>query len=831
MRCPYDPKENEQAWTAWQCLTRTNVNVFLTGKAGTGKTTFLKNLKEATTKSMVVMAPTGVAAINAGGVTIHSLLQIPPGTYSSIKPLPKERTIRKEKLKLIRSLDLIVIDEVSMVRADLMDAVDQRLREMRRSSLPFGGVQLLLIGDLMQLSPVVKHDDIDLLRDEYRNYYFFSSHAISQTRMVTIELKKIYRQSDTTFIDLLNKVRTSQLDDTALDMLNSRYRKDFEPDDKDGYIRLTTHVESAEKINRSKLKALKTRELTYECSVTGTFEEKNYPAEAELTLKVGAQVMFIKNDTQSPRRYYNGKIAKVIALEDDAITVSPTDGGVEDIKVGWEKWNNVNYVVDPETGLAREEVKGVFTQMPLTLAWAITIHKSQGLTFDKAVIDAGRSFSPGQVYVALSRCRSFEGLILSSAIERKCVKTDHDVDLFYSQQCQRLTDTSAIEQYAADYSLATITELFSFGSIFIPVHNMFNLLEREGEKYAKSVDSLNSIIHEDAEEIARIGNTFIYKCQKIHSQTGCIDKSEDLMAQTIRGAAFFDEKIANFAENVKMNADITLDDKTANNRLDNYISTFVNSVNLKRAMLQSVAKKGFSTDNILAAKAKALSHAKFEDETDESQTTAERTSQADANEVVNKELFHALRKWRNERAKEDDVPAYIVASNSVLFAIADAVPTDFRTLSGIKGMGKKKVDSYGDEILEITRIHAKMGVKAARGATPAHSHYQNDDTAPNEPKPKKLSTKEVSLEAFRRLGSVDAVMEERHLTRGTIVGHLIDSIGEDLTIDDVMGKERHERLKEIVSHAAPDWRPDQELYKQFTYGEINYVRREVDSEI
>ncbi len=830
MRCPYDPKENEQAWTAWQCLTRTNVNVFLTGKAGTGKTTFLKNLKEASTKSMVIMAPTGVAAINAGGVTIHSLLQIPPGTYTSAKPLPKERSIRKDKIKLIRSLDLIVIDEISMVRADLMDVVDQRLREMRHSSLPFGGVQLLLIGDLMQLSPVVKRDDVDLLREEYRNFYFFSSHAISQTRMVTIELKKIYRQSDATFIDLLNKVRTCQLDTKALTMLNSRYRKNFEPDDSEGFIRLTTHVESAERINESKIKALKTQELTYNCSVEGTFDEKNYPAEAELSLKVGAQVMFIKNDSQTPRRYYNGKIATVVALEDDAVTVRPTDDSEGEIKVGWEKWNNVNYVVDPETGLAKEEIKGVFTQIPLTLAWAITIHKSQGLTFDKAIIDAGRSFSPGQVYVAISRCRSFDGLVLSSTIDRGCVRTDHDVDMFYNQQSQNIIDGAAIEQYAAEYSLASITELFSFGSIVIPVVNMFNLLEREGEKYAKSVENLNSLIHEEADEMGRIGKTFIKKCQATHMQTGCIDKSEELMAQAARGATFFDKKIADFSENVKMNADITLDDKTANNRLDNYISTFENSVKLKRAILQAVATKGFSPATMLAAKALALSKTRIEGETEEVMPKKERASQADANEVVNKGLFLALRKWRNEKAEEEDIPPYVIASNVLLYTIADTVPTDTRSLKKIKGMGSKKMESYGDEILEITRKHAKMGVEPALVKTAGNGRGSVADKM-DKPPVKKLSTKEISLEAFRRLGSVDAVMEERHLTRGTIVGHLIDCIGEKLTIDDVMGRDRHERLKDIVAHAAPDWRPDQETYKEFTYGEINYVRREVAGEI
>ncbi len=830
MRCPYDPKENEQAWTAWQCLTRTNVNVFLTGKAGTGKTTFLKNLREASTKSMVIMAPTGVAAINAGGVTIHSLLQIPPGTYTSRNPLPQERTIRKDKLKLIRSLDLIVIDEISMVRADLMDAVDKRLREMRHSRLPFGGIQLLLIGDLMQLSPVVKRDEVDLLRDEYSNCYFFSSHAISQTKMVTIELKKIYRQSDATFIDLLNKVRTCRLDDMSLAMLNSRYRKDFEPDDSEGYIRLTTHVESAERVNESKIKLLKTKEVTYKCSVEGTFDEKNYPAEAELTLKVGAQVMFIKNDTQTPRRYYNGKIASVVALDDDSVTVKSADDAGEEIKVGWEKWNNVNYVVDPETGLAKEEIKGVFTQIPLTLAWAITIHKSQGLTFDKAIIDAGRSFSPGQVYVALSRCRSFEGLVLSSTIDRGCVRTNHDVDQFYNQQSQNIIDASAIEQYAAEYSLASITELFTFESIFVPVNQMLSLLEREGDKYANSVESLNALLHEDADEIARIGETFIRKCQFKHTQTGCIEKSDELMAQAARGAAFFDAKIADFGENVKMNADITLDDKTANNRLDNYMSTFVNTVKLKRAILQAIAKKGFSPSNMLAAKALALSHTKMDDETEVGTPTAERTSQADANEVVNKELFLALRKWRKEKAEEEDVPPYIIANNSLLFAIADTVPTDTMTLKKIKGMGKKKMDSYGDDILEITRLHAQMGVKPAIGSTSAPTLGKADLSETGQ-KAKKLNTREISLEAFNRLGSIDAVMQERHLTRGTIVGHLIDCIGEELTIDDVMGKERHEKLKEIVSNAAPDWRPDQEFYKKFTYGEINYVRREVAGEI
>lgn len=818
METPYDKGENEAAWTAWQCLTRTGVNIFLTGKAGTGKTTFLKKLRESHVKNMVVTAPTGVAAINAEGVTLHSFFQIPPGTFAPGSMPTLERKINKSKQKVMRSMDLLVIDEVSMVRADLLDLVDARLREQRGNEQPFGGVQLLLIGDLMQLSPVVRADEAETLAQYYPNFYFYSSNALRKTQFYTVNLTKIYRQTDSRFIELLNHVRTAEMTADDFATLNSRHIAGFEPGNDSGYIRMTTHVKAAEDINYGNLERLKGEATSYSCKVTDEFPEKSYPTVTQLTLKEGAQVMFIRNGNADGKTYYNGMIVTVAELRNNEVVVQDETG--DKITVKYSTWENTKYEVNKETGEPEQKVIGTFSQVPLTLAWAITIHKSQGLTFDKAIIDASRAFSPGQVYVALSRCRTLDGMVLSSPIPRSAIMTDRDINDFYNKSEQRKLTTSAVEAFANEYSMRLMNDLFSFASITGLIRKIYMLLERDyGGKYPNCEAGLSALLHTDAASIGDIAFRFIHKCQAAYGVNGNITDDKELMGQARRGAAYFVERLAELQKKVGEVASITPDDAAGRKRLSYLRGWLRNEFAIRTAELKAVAQDGFSSTTITKARTKAIS------QTDDSEAeAAEPTTASEANEVVNKELFEALRKWRKKKSEEIDKPAYVVAPNATLFDIADMAPTTVKELSMARGMGTEKLRLYADELLNIVSTFRKKGVKAVRTvpSAPARKREKKAEAKPD--------TRQVSLEAFRRLGSAEAVAKERGLMRGTIVSHLMEFVGKGLTTDEVMGAERHKRLTEIVSAMCEDEKPGKDLWSEFCGSEYHQVRKELGRE-
>jgi len=425
---------------AVQFVNQTNRHIFLTGKAGTGKTTFLKYIKENSFKKTAVVAPTGVAAINAGGVTMHSFFQLPFGPFIPTMrsewnsdnvnqhTLFKNLRFNSDKRELLQELELLIIDEVSMVRADMLDAVDTILRHFRQQPLvPFGGLQVLYIGDLFQLPPVVNNDEWEnVLSHYYKSPFFFDALAIQQAPPVLIELKKIYRQSEAKFISILNNIRDNNATHEDLEHLHQHFKPRFEPPEEEYYITLTTHNNKANDINQNKLRKLPGKLFSFNAEVTGDFNEKAMPADMELRLKAGAQIMFIKNDKGEFRRYYNGRIASISKIENDKIYVS-FPGEKNEMEVEKETWKNIRYNYNKEKDHIDEEELGTFKQYPIRLAWAITIHKSQGLTFTKAIIDAGDSFAPGQVYVALSRLTSLEGLVLFSRIHPQVISTDKRV--------------------------------------------------------------------------------------------------------------------------------------------------------------------------------------------------------------------------------------------------------------------------------------------------------------------------------------------------------------------------------------------------------------------
>ena len=420
----------------------TDQNLYLTGKAGSGKTYFLKYLKKVCKKEMVILAPTGVAAINAGGQTIHSFFGLAPSIYvpndKRFSDFIKAEDIEKasvldnynfssEKARMICNLDMIVIDEVSMVRADLMDAVDMLLRMYRRNNLPFGGVQMLFIGDAFQIPPVVEKKDSALLYRFYESEHFFNSRVLRANPPLYLELKKIYRQKDRKFIELLNRVRVNEMRSEDYIMLNSRYDPRFRPSEKEHYIMLATTNKKVLAHNNNRLHELPGEEKAYMADIEGDFTFRDFPADYELHLKVGAQVMFVKNNWD--KDYYNGKIGRVVAMDGQQIIVETEDedGDTRIINVAREIWEKMEYVWDEEEGCVKKTTVGSFMQFPLKLAWAITVHKSQGLTFEKVIADIGDSFAAGQAYVALSRCTSLEGLILISPITPMSIRTDHHV--------------------------------------------------------------------------------------------------------------------------------------------------------------------------------------------------------------------------------------------------------------------------------------------------------------------------------------------------------------------------------------------------------------------
>jgi hypothetical protein len=458
-------EQNKELRQAWDFVEHTGTSIFLTGKAGTGKTTFLKAVKEHSSKRMVVVAPTGVAAVNAGGVTIHSFFQLPLSPYVPGTAIRDRYDFSKEKRRIIRTLDMLVIDEVSMVRSDLLDAIDFVLRRYRDRTRPFGGVQLLTIGDLQQLTPVVTPQDEEILRPHYDTPYFFGSKALQQVSYVTIQLTHVYRQQDQTFIDILNHIRDGHATPADLQQLNERHKPAFFPKADEGYIRLTTHNRMADSYNVSELAKLRGQRYTYRAEVKGEFPEYNYPTDVNLELKLGAQVMFVKNDASAGHLYYNGRIGHVVDIDEETVAVK-CPGDSEPIKVERQEWENTKYAINRETKTIEAQVQGTFRQYPLRLAWAITIHKSQGLTFDRAIIDAALSFAPGQVYVALSRCKSLEGLVLASPIAERSIINDRRVaDYIEHQQEAAEQSVAALPGLKEEYFRYQLLDLFDFSGL------------------------------------------------------------------------------------------------------------------------------------------------------------------------------------------------------------------------------------------------------------------------------------------------------------------------------------------------------------------------------
>lgn len=484
---------------AFKFVNQTNKSVFLTGKAGTGKTTFLKAIIEKTHKKAVVVAPTGIAAINAGGVTIHSQFQLPFGTFlpthlpllgitnvvvNNQETIKKHITMSASKRQVLKSLELLIIDEVSMLRADILDAIDTVLRLIRGNyDAPFGGVQVLFIGDLMQLPPVVKNEEWDILKTHYDGMFFFHAKVLQQEKPLYIELEKIYRQDDITFINILENLRNNRIETTDIAILNQYYKPDFKPTAEDSYITLTTHNVRAAQQNETALAALIEKSFTFAAKIEGDFPQHSCPTEQNLILKKGAQVIFLKNDPTGRQRFFNGKIAIVESLSEEEITVS-FKGQSEKLAVELYEWRNIKYVENDDNKEIEEDILGTFTQYPIKLAWAITVHKSQGLTFERAILDVNSAFAPGQVYVALSRLTSLNGLVLTQKFILKGISSDAQVIKFASNKKAPDEITGILE-----------LEMFNFLKDYLYKSFRFSHLQYAWRKHVASYDKseINSV--------------------------------------------------------------------------------------------------------------------------------------------------------------------------------------------------------------------------------------------------------------------------------------------------------------------------------------------------
>lgn len=817
-------KSNAIFQLAVDLVNQSSRNIFLTGKAGTGKTTFLKYIRENCPKQMAVVAPTGVAAINAGGVTIHSFFQLPLSpfipdakgftkdndAFVNRNSLVKRLRITAEKKKVLQQLELLVIDEISMVRCDTVDAIDTVLRFIRKRPLErFGGVQVLFIGDMFQLPPVIKDAEWNFLSDFYKSPYFFESLVIKEEPPVYIEFNKIYRQSDETFIRLLNQVRNNELNAEGMKILESRFQPSFRRMAGDGYIILTTHNETARNINSGELTKLDGRIFTYKAEIEGNFMETAYPADDILHLKVGAQVMFIKNDLDKSKRYFNGKIGIVTRLSDETITVQ-CKGDTDGIEVSKVEWKNIRYTLNKESRQIDEELLGSFNQYPLRLAWAITIHKSQGLTFEKAIIDAGEAFARGQVYVALSRCTNLKGMVLQSKIRPDSLFTDQRILQFSKGPSDQLQQEllSSKRNYLEKLLLSTFDFRLAIGNANELMHylvenrNSFNL-----ETFSwleEFLDKLN--------RLQETANKFQSWLQAQFQQPALPEENSVLLEKIPRASVHFIKELDYLIGYLQKSPAVT-DSRVHAKEYNDSLKDVFAELTMKKHLLPGF--DGRLDVEAWQKRKKVFVMPLFT-------VNAYAGSSQQRSETPHPILHQRLRKLRDAICAPRDIPIYIVAGSKTIDEMAQYLPQSLSELRKISGFGDAKIDQYGQDFLDvIVEYSRERGLSSL-----VHEKSPKRERKNTGVKKPRVDTKAESFKLYKEGKNTVEIAKERKLTVQTIESHLSYYVSEgDIHIDELVSREKIMLIEPaLLDYEGGALTPIKEkLGNDISFGEIKLV--------
>ena len=815
-------KSNKLFQLAADLINQSNRNIFLTGKAGTGKTTFLKYIRESCSKQMAIVAPTGVAAINAGGVTIHSFFQLPltlfipeasgfRGNDETVNrhTLLSRLKMNNDKKKLLQELELLVIDEISMVRCDTLDAIDVVLRHIRhRPNELFGGVQLLFIGDLFQLPPVIINDEWNILSAYYDSPFFFSSHALRELPPLYVEFEKIYRQSDEQFIHVLNQVRNNILDQHGLEILEKRFDPSFHPKKEEGYVILTTHNNRAEIINNNELQKLGEKAISFKATKEGEFPDKAYPADEILWLKKGAQVMFIKNDSAKLKRYYNGKIGIVTGITDEEIIVECKDEP-DKIEVKKETWENIRYAIDKKTRAVESNVIGSFTQYPLRLAWAITIHKSQGLTFDKAIIDAGEAFAAGQVYVALSRCTNLGGMVLKSRIRLDSLNSDPRVIKFSktngsSDNLQRELAVSTIL-----YRQSILLQLFDFTTSLTAGKELTQYLSEHTASFNEEALTWCNELTEKIKTQQETSSKFQSHLLRFFESSELIENN-DLFRQRLSAAIIHFRNELNTILEIIQKSSVITDSRMHAKEFNDIIRELFSQLSLKKFLLKGC-------DDILNIRVYQQNKRAFVTPPFSVNAYAGASSKQD-DDIAHPLLHQHLRKLRDGICAQKNLPIYIVAGTTTLNELANYLPQTLQELRQISGFGDAKIEKYGRQFLDVVlRYCTERNLE---------SRMQFKNPKREQKKDSKMDTRVESFRLFKKGNSIENIAIARNRSVSTIETHLAHFVETgEIKIEELLPKEKLLAIQPLIKELGTETLSPlkEKVGEEISYGDLRFA--------